>query len=220
MQKSATELRPHPLNARIYGADETAAEFVASVRERGILVPLVIKADGTIISGHRRWQAARAIGMVTVPVEVVDYADELEERQAIIEFNRQREKTFSQKMAEAEELKAIESEQARRRMSAAAQAQRQGMQTFADPAKGTARDKVAEMVGLGSGENYRKAAKIWAAAKQGDEKAREFVAKIDAGAGRCTKRTEPSLKELCPMSPIIAAIMNGIRQLNMSRLRE
>jgi len=38
--------------------------------------------------------------METVPVQIIDYADDLDEREAIIEFNRQREKTFSQKMAE------------------------------------------------------------------------------------------------------------------------
>src|SRR5690606_25823051 len=104
------------LNRKLYGEEALPPDFVESVRANGILVPLAIKEDGTILSGHRRWQAALALKMESVPVQVVSYADELDEREAIIEFNRQREKTFSQKMAEAEALEAIERERARRRM--------------------------------------------------------------------------------------------------------
>lgn len=54
----------------------------------------------------------------------------------------------SQKMTEAEELKAIEGERARRRMSEAAKAQRQGKGISPDPEEGQARDKVAAYVGI------------------------------------------------------------------------
>ena len=118
MQRRTTDLKPHPMNRKLYGDEAPSADFIESVRRHGIMVPLAIKEDGTIISGHRRWQAALALGMETVPVQIVDYADDLDEREAIIEFNRQREKTFSQKMAEAEELEAVERERARRRMLA------------------------------------------------------------------------------------------------------
>jgi len=115
MQRRVSELRAHPLNERLYGSESLGEVFLHSVKEKGILVPLAIKQDGTIISGHRRWRAAMAVGLQTVPVEVVSYDNELDEREAVIEFNRQREKTFSQKMAEAEELEAVERERARRR---------------------------------------------------------------------------------------------------------
>ncbi len=54
-------------------------------------------------------------------------------------------------MAEAEELEAVERERARRRMSEAAKAQRQGVEIFPRPDAGKTRDKVAAAVGLGSG---------------------------------------------------------------------
>jgi ParB/RepB/Spo0J family partition protein len=181
MQRRTTDLKPHPMNRKLYGDEAPPADFIESVRRHGIMVPLAIKEDGTIISGHRRWQAALALGMETVPVQIVDYADDLDEREAIITFNKQREKTFSQKMAEAEELEAVERERARRRMSEAAKAQKQGCETFRNPNKGRATDKVAAAVGLGSGRTYEKAAKVWEAAKKGDETAKKLVEELDTG---------------------------------------
>jgi ParB-like chromosome segregation protein Spo0J len=49
------QLRPHPLNAAIYGDEPLDAAFRESIREEGIITPLVIDQDDTIISGHRRW---------------------------------------------------------------------------------------------------------------------------------------------------------------------
>lgn len=181
MELNVSQLRPHPLNERIYGT-EPLDDLLESIKKHGIIEPLVVKLDGTIISGHRRWRAAQALGMTALPCRFVSYEDCLAEKEAIVEFNRQRVKTFSQKMAEAEVLKEIESERARRRMSIAAQAQKQGGETFPHPDEaGRTRDRVASFVGLGSGRNYSKAEKVWTAAKQGDETAKMLVEKLDKG---------------------------------------
>ncbi|MGI6035693.1 MAG: hypothetical protein ACOYCE_07830 [Limnochordia bacterium] len=66
-------------------------------------------------------------------------------------------------------------------MSEAAKAQKQGCETFRNPNKGRATDKVAAAVGLGSGRTYDKAAKVWEAAKEGNEVALELVGKLDKG---------------------------------------
>jgi len=167
------------MNRKLYGEEVLPPEFVASIRENGILVPLAVKEDGTIISGHRRWQAALALKMEYVPVQVVRYADDLDEREAIIEFNRQREKTFSQKMAEAEELEAVERERARRRMLSGKSVEPSGNISLGS--KGQSRDKVAVAVGLGSGRTYETAKKVWEAAKKGDETAKKLVEELDSG---------------------------------------
>ena len=164
MEWGVTRLKPHPLNRKIYGDEAPPADFIESVRRHGIMMPLAIKEDGTIISGHRRWQAALALGMETVPVQIVGYADDLDEREAIIEFNRQREKTFSQKMAEAEELEAVERERARRRQAEAGKANlptvSAGNVSTTHEDKGRTRDKVTAAVGLGSGRTYDRAVKV------------------------------------------------------------
>jgi ParB-like chromosome segregation protein Spo0J len=183
MQRRTADLKPHPMNRKLYGEEVLPPEFVASIQENGILVPLAVKEDGTIISGHRRWQAALALKMEHVPVQVVRYTDDLDEREAIIEFNRQREKTFSQKMAEAEELEAIERERARRRQLSQLKRGHQEpvKETLPEREKGQTRDKVAAAVGLGSGRTYDKAAKVWEAAKKGDETAKKVIAELDEG---------------------------------------
>lgn len=183
MHKPIDALRPHSLNAQMYGEEEVAAEFVENIRGQGVLEPLAVKQDGTIISGHRRWRAARAAGMATVPVQIVSYADDLAEREALIGFNRQREKTFSQKMAEAEQLEAIERERAEQRRLANLKRgdQKPEVETLPPREGGKTRDKVAAATGIGSGRTYDKAAQVWEAAKAGDEVAQRAVEKLDKG---------------------------------------
>ena len=81
-------LRPHPLNEAIYDPSDDR-DFLANVKKHGI-APIVAKSDGTIISGHRRWRAAKELGMETVPVIREDPSNDL---LAIIAFNHQRKKT-------------------------------------------------------------------------------------------------------------------------------
>jgi len=62
-------LKPHPLNAR---SDESLDEsLVASVSKHGIRSPIQVDGDGMIISGHRRYAAAKLCGHVRVPVTVI-----------------------------------------------------------------------------------------------------------------------------------------------------
>lgn len=51
--------------------NDAAVEAVAnSIREFGFRSPIVVDADGTIIAGHTRYKAAKALGMDEVPVLV------------------------------------------------------------------------------------------------------------------------------------------------------
>ena len=130
----------------------------------------------TIISGHRRWWAATVIGLDEVPVRVVEFDDELDEREAIIFFNKQREKTFSQKMREADALEEVERERAKERMLAG---KALGPSQKSDG--GRTDERVAKKTGLGSRDTFHKAKKVWEKAKQGDEKAEKLMDKLDRG---------------------------------------
>ena len=55
--RDPAKLKPHPLSRQIYGED-LDERFVASVLKAGILMPLVILRDDTIISGRRRREVA------------------------------------------------------------------------------------------------------------------------------------------------------------------
>jgi len=118
-------LRPHPLNATIYGEPDADPAFVESIREEGIIVPLTIDQDDNIISGHRRWYAALALGLDRVPVVVRAITDPLDAIRLLIEANRQRARTYSQRMREADEWAGVLSAQSQTRMS---EAGRQGGQ--------------------------------------------------------------------------------------------
>jgi len=113
------ELEPHPKNREIYGdttdADELPDTFVESIEEKGVLEPLVITDGKQIISGHRRWVAAKAAGLNSVPVRYAEFDNDLAEREALIEFNRQREKTPGQIVNEFEEMLAVEHQRAKER---------------------------------------------------------------------------------------------------------
>lgn len=67
-------LRPHGLNPRGRVSDADAEDLVQSVREQGVIEPLVVAPDGdgtaTILCGERRWVAARLAGLTDVPVVV------------------------------------------------------------------------------------------------------------------------------------------------------
>jgi len=67
------ELRPNPFQPRSTFDPDALAELGESIRQHGILQPIVVRRAATgyeIISGERRWRAAQAIGLLTVPVTV------------------------------------------------------------------------------------------------------------------------------------------------------
>ena len=100
-------LRPHPLNTKIYG-NEDDPQLQESVQKLGVLSPITaLSGSRTIISGHRRWRAARVVGLEKVPVTYVDIQDELEVEELLIESNRQRDKTNEDKAREYKELRRI-----------------------------------------------------------------------------------------------------------------
>ena len=192
--KNASNLHENRPSVSIYGFDEFDDEegkkFLQSIAEKGVLEPIVIRMDGTIISGHRRRAAVLKMfkeGVLKddiVPCRVVESIDILEEKELIVHYNRQRKKTFSQIMREAEVLEEVEQERAKQRQVSTLNFGPQvPLWSFGHNGEShvRTRDKVADEVGIGSGRTYQRARKVWDAAKSGDEKARELVNKLDAG---------------------------------------
>ncbi len=117
-QRNPRGLRPHPLNAAIYDAERDDSDLRRSIAERGVISPLVIDQYGTILAGHRRWRAAGALALDTVPVIVRAIDNPLEAERVLIESNHQREKTMSERMHEADNIERISVEENRRKMLA------------------------------------------------------------------------------------------------------
>ena len=102
---------------------ELDPRLVESVRTHGIVEPIVV-AEGTrtIVSGHRRWQAAQKVRLRRVPVRFLGYPDEAAELEALLVFNRQRSKTEGELAAEFELYLEIERMRAKERMVAGGKA--------------------------------------------------------------------------------------------------
>jgi ParB family chromosome partitioning protein len=82
-------VRPNPNQPRRHFDEESLSSLAASVRELGVLQPLLVRDAGggeyELIAGERRWRAAKRAGLPTVPV-VVRTADDMSSlEQAVVE---------------------------------------------------------------------------------------------------------------------------------------
>jgi ParB-like chromosome segregation protein Spo0J len=68
IQKSVKDIVPYNNNPRIN--DDAVAVVVTSIKEFGFQVPIILDNNNVIIAGHTRWQAAKQLGLETVPVIV------------------------------------------------------------------------------------------------------------------------------------------------------
>lgn len=84
---------PSPLQPRTEFVAEQLTELVSSIREHGIIQPLIVRqVNGKLelIAGERRWRASRELGLSEVPVIVREASDRDVLEMALIE-NLQRE---------------------------------------------------------------------------------------------------------------------------------
>ena len=95
---------PNPKQPRTRFDDEALGELAASIREVGILQPIVVRRAGDgayeLVAGERRLRAARLAGLATVPVVLRDSDDADLLREALIE-NIHREDLNPIELAEA-----------------------------------------------------------------------------------------------------------------------
>lgn len=86
-------LRPNPSQPRKHFAPEALEDLARSVRERGVLQPILVRTaeEGfEIVAGERRWRAAQKAGLHRVPVLVHEVSDAQMLEVALVE-NLQRE---------------------------------------------------------------------------------------------------------------------------------
>jgi len=86
-------VHPSELQPRTAMDEARLEELTESIREKGLLSPLIVRADANgyvIIAGERRWHACRRAGLTRIPV-IVKEADELEAFELALVENIQRE---------------------------------------------------------------------------------------------------------------------------------
>jgi ParB family transcriptional regulator, chromosome partitioning protein len=88
---ATSSLRPNARNPRRMFSEDELDELTASLRERGMIQPIVARpVRGApdayeIIAGERRWRAAQRAGLHEVPVVIIEATDEESLQLAIIE---------------------------------------------------------------------------------------------------------------------------------------
>lgn len=99
------QIRPNPSQPRMEMTDEGLQELAASIREHGIIQPLILTRDNgddhyTLIAGERRLRAAKIAGLESVPAIIREASDQERLELALIE-NIQRENLTPLESAEA-----------------------------------------------------------------------------------------------------------------------
>jgi ParB family transcriptional regulator, chromosome partitioning protein len=82
-------IRANPHQPRTSFDEESLASLAASVREVGVLQPVLVRQTGEgayeLIAGERRWRAAKRAGLPTIPAIVKDVSEHARVEQALIE---------------------------------------------------------------------------------------------------------------------------------------
>jgi ParB family chromosome partitioning protein len=149
--------------------------LMASIREVGLLHPIVIRKDRTLVAGWRRLTAAARLGRVSVPVHVVA---NLDDTARLLKAERdenlhRKDLTPSEAVALGKALEELERAGAKKRQAQAGPAVGRGKKAsgpgnLPGPVKGRVRDKVGEAVGM-SGRTYEKAKAVVEAAEEDPE---------------------------------------------------
>ncbi len=85
-------IRPNPRQPRVNFDEETMSSLAASIKELGVLQPVLVRRVGgeasdefELIAGERRWRAARRAGLHTIPVLLQSADDTHSLEQALVE---------------------------------------------------------------------------------------------------------------------------------------
>jgi ParB family chromosome partitioning protein len=82
------QIQPNPLQPRMQFAPEKLQELAASIKENGVLQPIVVRGSGggyELVVGERRWRAARQVGLERIPAIVQNVSDEKMLELALVE---------------------------------------------------------------------------------------------------------------------------------------
>ena len=119
-------LRANPQQPRHNLDDEALGKLAESIRLHGVLQPLLVSEDGPdrylLITGERRWRAAKLAGLDTVPAVIRERLEDAEQLELALVENLQR-----RDLTPLEEAQAFEHLRANRGLSQAAIAERVGM---------------------------------------------------------------------------------------------
>lgn len=138
-----------------------------SIRDVGLLQPIVVTSDGRLVSGERRLRACEELGWTEVPVRVAHWLDgaakllqaEENENTCRLDMTVEERARFARRMA------AVEAPKARERQGTRTDLQPSG--NLPEGSRGETREIVGKAVGM-SGRTYERAKAVVEAADEGD----------------------------------------------------
>jgi DNA modification methylase len=81
------DLKPWPGNPRTH-SDRQLVKLKASIQQFGFTAPVLVDEAGTILSGHGRVQAAKELGLASIPTRVITGLTEAKKRAYVIADNK------------------------------------------------------------------------------------------------------------------------------------
>ncbi len=136
--------------------DEKMEELVKSIRENGVLTPVIVRPDDAdgyeMISGHRRLRASKLVGLATIPAIVKPMTDD-EATIAMVDSNMQREEILPSERAFALKMK-MDALRRRGYRSDLAEQSTYGLQVHKFDEK-TTRETVGKEMGMGGRQVQR-----------------------------------------------------------------
>ena len=101
-------IEPNPNQPRSHFDEESLADLTASIRELGVLQPVLVRAAEPgryqLIAGERRWRAARRAGLDTIPAIVRETDDLGSIEQALVENLHRQDLTALEEAAAYQQL--------------------------------------------------------------------------------------------------------------------
>ena len=85
--RSLDQLIPYADNARTHSKAQIR-QIAASIREFGFVNPILVGPDNRIVAGHARVLAAQELGMLEVPVIVLEHLSEAQRRALLLADNQ------------------------------------------------------------------------------------------------------------------------------------
>jgi len=144
--------------------------LAASMKRHGLMHPVVVKPDLTLVAGHRRIEAARLLGWKEIPVNFVDIVDLLSAERD--ENSERKNFTPSEAVAIGRLIEERERPKALARMNKRTSAETAEVQ-------GDTRDVAARAVGMGRSK-YDQAKTIMAAAESDPKRFGDLPTQMDA----------------------------------------
>lgn len=157
-------------------SENELSSLMESIKNEGLLQPIIIDQNNKLIGGYRRLQCCKKLGYAAIKAQKIKTKNEAHRKVLELSENMVREDfTFSDKMRFADDIEPEIKKKAEQRIK---KKEKTDLSEFGiHTEKGKTIDIMAEILDMGSGKTYDRARKVWAE----KEKYGELISELDAG---------------------------------------